>query len=567
VANFRRGEAGGPIRALFDLGPTSALGDGQLLERFAGRGGGEAAGAAFEALVARHGPMVLRVCRGALGDRHDAEDAFQAVFLVLARKAGSIRDRDSVASWLHGVALRVAARARAAGARRRRHERLGAGAAGRSEGDDGRAGIASEVHEAVGRLPEFLRAPVVLCYLEGHSREDAARLLRRPVGTVKSRLSRARDRLRRRLARLDPSLSSEASLGSFFPGPQAVPPRLVDWAAGVAAGSPASTATPGALALAAGVLQAMSFAHGKALTVAVVSTLAIAGALAVGARRQGPGRDAAKSQASRVEPRQPDPTPILGRAYIPRDLEAHVGVGVAVTYALDPRGERIVDEAAAKAEAARRAARKDAAPAEAVQGPFKEVGTALRWVAVVGVFDHQAVREAEARRQGVGMIAPSPAYKRVEIERQVRRPGGDWSAWMPVDHGRNYQILDNLPEVAFERLAYSYRPENLVDPLPHLLQGRWEGVDAEALLRLAGPDPVEVSQGLPIPGPDGAARGLGRPKPEVPVLMIRSLDFTVEPGTNYRYRVRVVVQVTDKAGRRSEELWPWSGPTADVVAP
>ena len=101
------------------------MGDCELLERFADRNGenDESAELAFATLVARHGPMVLRVCRAGLGDYHEAEDAFQATFLVLARRAGSIRRGRSVGSWLHGVALRVAASARLRAARRQRHER------------------------------------------------------------------------------------------------------------------------------------------------------------------------------------------------------------------------------------------------------------------------------------------------------------------------------------------------------------------------------------------------------------------------------------------------------------
>ncbi len=114
--------APGPLRALFDAGTVAGLADGELLDRFATRGD-EGAERAFAALMDRHGPMVLRVCRRVLGRGHDAHDAFQATFLVLVRRARSIRDGDSVASWLHGVAVRVASAERAAEARRRKHER------------------------------------------------------------------------------------------------------------------------------------------------------------------------------------------------------------------------------------------------------------------------------------------------------------------------------------------------------------------------------------------------------------------------------------------------------------
>jgi polysaccharide biosynthesis/export protein len=112
------------IQSLFDTGTASGLSDRQLLERFASRRDASAE-AAFEALVLRHGPMVLRVCRNVLGDSTDAQDAFQATFLVLVKRGGSIRRLESVGSWLYGVACRVAARARVEAARRRAAERSG----------------------------------------------------------------------------------------------------------------------------------------------------------------------------------------------------------------------------------------------------------------------------------------------------------------------------------------------------------------------------------------------------------------------------------------------------------
>lgn len=219
---IRRVEGYAPqLLSLLTVGATSGLADGQLVTRFS-EGEGEAARLAFEALVGRHGPMVLQVCRGVLRDKHAAEDAFQATFLVLARRAGSIRERDSVASWLHGVALRVARHARADEARRRRLERAAAGRpAARVEvepGDD----LGARLLEEIGRLPERDRAAVVLCDLEGQTSEDAARALGWPVGTLKNRLSRARRRLRDRLTRL--GLAPGAPLG--FPGLAPLPPRL-----------------------------------------------------------------------------------------------------------------------------------------------------------------------------------------------------------------------------------------------------------------------------------------------------------------------------------------------------
>ena len=179
------------IQTLFSVGTASALSDGQLIERFVG-GYDDAAEVAFAALVERHGPMVLRVCLGVLHDSHAAEDAFQATFLILARKAGSIRKHGSVASWLFGVARRVAGRAKFERARRAAHERRGAAMAENHAQDTDSPVLVPEVQEEVDRLPEKYRAPIVLCYFEGLTHEEAAAHLRVPVGTVKVRLAQAR---------------------------------------------------------------------------------------------------------------------------------------------------------------------------------------------------------------------------------------------------------------------------------------------------------------------------------------------------------------------------------------
>jgi len=189
------------IQVLYRLGAVGGLTDGELLSRFIGRGG-EDSELAFAALVERHGPMVLAVCRSVLRNAHDAQDAFQATFLVLARRPGAVRRRDSVGSWLYGVALRVATCAKVAAARRQVHEERAAGL--RMAHTDAGAppvDLVSILHEEVGRLPERYRAAVVLCYLEGQTCEAAAGQLGWPVGTVKSRLARGRERLRSRLSR------------------------------------------------------------------------------------------------------------------------------------------------------------------------------------------------------------------------------------------------------------------------------------------------------------------------------------------------------------------------------
>src|SRR3954447_10173052 len=183
---------------------------------------------AFEALVTRHGPMVLGVCRNVLADRHDAEDAFQATFLVLARHAHAIRNREAVGAWLHGVACRVAARARLDAARRRAHERQVASMATSGPHDElAWQELRAALHEEVHRLPEKYRVPVVLCYLEGQSHDEAARHLNWPIGTVKGRLAQARDLLQARLGRRHLAIPATACLAALSRDTTAVPDALI----------------------------------------------------------------------------------------------------------------------------------------------------------------------------------------------------------------------------------------------------------------------------------------------------------------------------------------------------
>jgi RNA polymerase sigma factor (sigma-70 family) len=188
------------LDVLFGVGTSAGLTDAQLLERFT-QNRDDGAQAAFAALVARHGPMVLRVCGATLQNLTDIEDAFQATFLILARKARSIQEPGSVGSWLFGVARRTAANARLSAIRRRRHEQNWAALTTRPPADEDRNHLDSDLWDEVNRLPEKYRAPVVLCYLEGLTHDEAARQLGWPVGTVEGRLARARGLLRARLAR------------------------------------------------------------------------------------------------------------------------------------------------------------------------------------------------------------------------------------------------------------------------------------------------------------------------------------------------------------------------------
>ncbi|WP_422923458.1 sigma-70 family RNA polymerase sigma factor [Singulisphaera sp. PoT] len=189
---------------LFNDGSLAALTDAQLLDRFIAH----REQAAFEALVIRHGGIVLRVCRAYLDNRQDAEDAMQATFLVLARKAASLRHPQLLSCWLYRVATHVARKARSRVLLRRRRETQEAGAPldrvttlGRQEGSLISGEEAAILHEEIARLPEHYRIPVVLHYLDGRPHDEIAQRLGRPSGTVSARISRARHLLRSRLVR------------------------------------------------------------------------------------------------------------------------------------------------------------------------------------------------------------------------------------------------------------------------------------------------------------------------------------------------------------------------------
>jgi RNA polymerase sigma factor (sigma-70 family) len=165
--------------------------------------------AAFEALVRRHGPMVLSVCRRILNDPHDADDAFQAAFLVLVRRAATIEKRNSLGNWLHGVALRTALKARAVLATRRKHEKRAVPVPAEYEESQAvRRDLRSVLDEEIQHLPEPYRTLVVLCYLEGKSYGEAAGHLGCSRGTVSTRLTKARTLLRNRLVRRGVTLSA-----------------------------------------------------------------------------------------------------------------------------------------------------------------------------------------------------------------------------------------------------------------------------------------------------------------------------------------------------------------------
>ena len=224
-------------RGLACLGMAAEASDSQLLTRFmADRG--ESAQAAFATLVRRHAAMVLRVCQQVVGDRHSAEDAFQATFMILARRAGSIRQPELLGNWLHGVAVRTAREARMRDVRRRRRETPAGPTIDRAPIDDDwgadstmiRREEFEVIHSEVARLPERYRGPVVLCDLEGLTHQQAAQQLNCPVGTIGVRLKRARQRLREQLTRrgVVPSVGVMAAVLGTDNASALTSPSLID---------------------------------------------------------------------------------------------------------------------------------------------------------------------------------------------------------------------------------------------------------------------------------------------------------------------------------------------------
>jgi RNA polymerase sigma factor (sigma-70 family) len=286
MARASSGEVGWHLRQLFRVGSGVGLTDGQHLERIASadrQDERDAAEAAFETILARHGTMVLSVCRQVLRDVHAAEDAFQATFLVLARKASAIARREQLASWLYGVARHTALDARARAIRQQSKEkRLGSMLPVERPDQTETSELRAILDEELARLPERYRAAIVLCELEGLTRRQAAIRLGVSEGTLSSRLARAKEQLRGRLTRRGLALSAAALASALSREAHAVivSPALVDSTIRVATLAAAGSSLAGVVSssvatLTEGVLKAMLFAKLKLVVVGVVTVALI----------------------------------------------------------------------------------------------------------------------------------------------------------------------------------------------------------------------------------------------------------------------------------------------------
>jgi RNA polymerase sigma factor (sigma-70 family) len=343
------------LRQAVVLPDGAGMTDGQLLGCFVERRDE----AAFAALVKRHGPMVWGVCRRILGQRQDAEDAFQAAFLVLVRKAAAVLPREMLANWLYGVARQTALQARRAAVRRKARERQVSPMPDRpAVPQDLWREWQPLLDEELARLPDKYRAVVVLCDLQGRPRKEAARQLALPEGTVASRLSRARALLARRLARLAPAVSGGAVAAVLAEHAAAAVPAAVllttlQAALAVGAGQPVAAGgcvSPRVAALAEQVLNPRSALRPRLLLSVLLLAVALGGAGLAGSASVEPPEPApsAAAQEGAALPGKaaPGPTPQDG-APLPAGALARLGMprhrfGLEVHMALAPDGKTAV---------------------------------------------------------------------------------------------------------------------------------------------------------------------------------------------------------------------------------
>jgi RNA polymerase sigma factor (sigma-70 family) len=307
------------FQRLYSGGSVVGLGEWELLRRYLDRGDEDA----FRAIMANHGPMVMGVCRRVLGEARDVEDAFQVTFLILARKAGKLTPGDPVGHWLYGVAYRVALRARSAMARRHARERTVPAPEMASIDDPSGFEVGRVIDEELARLPAKYRGPVVLCYLEGLTHEEAARQLGWPVGTVKGRLSRARNLLKGRLSRRGLAPAQQASMiGLIQEARGLVPPSLAERTARaaleIAAGRASGMVSASAAVLLEEGIRTMFF-HKLKLGIVALMILGTGAAVIAyqGSKGPGEGANAATKASEPAKEKVAAPAPQDGKAQAP----------------------------------------------------------------------------------------------------------------------------------------------------------------------------------------------------------------------------------------------------------
>lgn len=318
------------LRRCLPIQAEDSLGDGPLLTSFVMEGDETA----FAALVRRHGGMVLGVCRRVLGHTQDAEDAFQASFLVLARRAAAIRPRDRVGAWLHGVAHRTALKAKTARTRRQLREQRVMSRSAAVDQDPVDTDLRPVLDEALRQLPEVYRLAIVSCDLEGQSRKDAARRLGWREGTLSGRLARGRRLLADRLRSQGVTLSVAALAGvlSQQVAASAPPAQLsqvtIQAAVRFAAGKATTTVSASVVALAQEVMSAMLLQKLKSVTTLCLLIVTAFG-IAVGLVPAQPPADSPAPPQLLLAAAPEEAAAGPGRIYYHRGYELH---------AIDPDG-------------------------------------------------------------------------------------------------------------------------------------------------------------------------------------------------------------------------------------
>jgi RNA polymerase sigma factor (sigma-70 family) len=454
------------IERLFRSGSVAGLTEGQLLDRFVTHRDDTA----FEAIVARHGATVLGVCRALLHDPNDVDDAFQATFLVLVKKADSLRQRDLLGNWLYGVAYRVARRARADAARRHLRESTGPEPVASSGTDVDLLDVRPMLHDEINRLPDSYRTAVVLCFLEGRTHEEAARELGWPIGTVKGRLARAKEMLRDRLSRRGLAVPAGAIVVVLAKeGRAAVSHALLEStttaALAVAVTPLAAISTlalsPHVIALAQGALHTMSTTKLKLAATAIVAGLISApGVLGFQAATPAKPASATETRSTIVKPSVPPDDLELAEARLLLAEEAALLLKKSARGGLPLGGgdanlwSKRLTEARKEVEEARKR----------LEGPAYEYNQAVRELA--------KAKAAEARLKSIadqGMELPDPfefleaKFRRIEAEERVARltgppkpsPAGTSPQKVhPADLNRNARI-----DAALEKVVNMHFPQ------------------------------------------------------------------------------------------------------------
>lgn len=304
----------------------------------------------------------------------------------------------------------------------------------------------------------------------------------------------------------------------------------------------------------------------------LVGGVLVCGALWQSVARSGqPGQDDPRP-AARPESRQDAENGPSRKAFAipaPRQVKVAAGQGQILAYALDQEGERIRERVRKKVRNRTGGMMVGVRKKKRIAIAFKEETRDVRWAVITGILDHRRV-QWWYRDGGQRVLKPArDVYCRVELQRKTLEKDGPWSNWQSVDMQANLSILDNVPEVEEERALEDFRVTNLVDPLPFLKAGRWSGVNVESFVPIQE-ESAEAPRSRPMEAPEELRPATTPPEAESPVLMLRTLDFTVEAGRTYRYRSRVVVFNPDyQRGEKRPKLifGPWSEATEIVTVP